>query len=313
MGLLAMGIVAGMSFSVYTTMHMDKEKQEKEEKGNKTKNNEKEKTSVSTKKEHSNVKEKIQMNPLDETVTVDSEKDKRELTLVEVKNKENEVRQLMREFRFSDAEEILYEMNRKYTFNTKEAKILDNLFHDASALSNLHVDGDMGEGATGEGIINIMNSLKDPESLLLGTLIVDAPTREKIILSEQSLNPIYSKLDLAIIQKNIETGDMLKEVKILYPETKALHKISFGLEGFMLNAYIIEYPDGSLRFHSIKDPSGKAPYLTIAQWEKIRKNLHRGKAAFDGVLEKQETTSPQEVNPPQEIPSVESQSAHSNQ
>jgi hypothetical protein len=194
---------------------------------------------------------------------------------------EMQARTSFRSFDFATALQTLQPLADKYNLQSNQA--LGNLLYDASLLSN--INGDAQESATTQGEINIVQGLKDPEDVLIGYLDLDQQTREQLVASVDSLDPIYKTKQITVTNTTTDNGQMLQEVKSVFSDTKAVYKISFILDNYQLDAYVMQHGDDSLQLYEIKDPTGKAPYYSVAQWQKMDANVRAGKPALDGVFE----------------------------
>lgn len=284
-GLLSVGIVASMSISVYTSKHLNNDNA-----NHNPKTNQPDSKQEVSQQQKEKPKEPVIKNTLTGKDDPALSKDKKEMKIFDVTNTESEVRKHFRNFNFKQGTVILDGLSRSLKF-TGDAEILKKLHYDGSLFMNLvpqteqtrqFQKGD-GTNSLDETNANIIEGLQDPENTLLGVLYLDPISRERIILYSGSLNPIVEEMkSIQIIKKT--TDDIPHEVGILYPETKIYHKITFVLEGFTLDAYVLEDQNGGMRFYSIEDPTKKSYFYTISQWKKIRKNLEKGLPALDGVI-----------------------------
>lgn len=308
-GLLSVGIVSGLGLSVYTTQHLNDEPKGEPKHGQVSDGKEKE----ASKKEKKPDKVVI-LNPMDGKELKPIDGKKKTVKAYAVTSAEQEARGYFRNFKFEKGTELLNDLVSKYEINA-DSKVIKDLQYDGALLMNLvphdehgaHL-GNTREGvAFDEGILNVMKGFKDPESTLLGTLYLDHETRERVIIYEGSLNPVFEKgQEIGIIDK--DTVEIPHEVGVMYPDTVKYHKLSFILDGFNLNAYVLENKDGAVSLYTIEDPVGESHYYTIAQWKLMRSNMEKGLPALKGVLElnSEDTTSDTEEQTEKEMPATES-------
>jgi hypothetical protein len=275
-GALSVVIVASLGFSVYTSLHINESSDGKEKTTQVAKNGE-ETTGKEKEKE-----KPVHMNPMDGKEDPALSKDKSELSLTEIKETENKVRDYFRQYKFEDGMKVLNDLDENSKF-TGEAEVLERLHFDGALISNLN-DHHTGNEPNGTALINMMTGFKDTETLLLATLHLDSDIRPYVIQFEGSLNPVYEEGQTPRIM-NKTTEAIPHEITVMYPETKTYHKISFSLESFVLDAYILEDKNGVLRFYMIQDPHDKANYYTVSQFKKMNENKRTGRPLMEGVLE----------------------------
>lgn len=285
-GLLSIGIVGGLGLSVYTTQNMNKEPDSEPKQGQVSDGKEKDLSEKEKK-----LDKVVILNPLDGKDENPVEDKKKTIKAYEVASIEREVRTFFRNFQFEKGTTLLNDMVSKYELD-EESKVIYDLQYDGALLMNL-IPHDEHGGHTGharegvafdQGIINVMRGLKDPESTLLGTLHLDHETREKVIIYDGSLNPVFEEgQEIRVIDKT--TVEIPHEISVMYPETVTYHMLSFILDGFNLNAYVLESEDGAVSLYTIEDPTKTAHYYTIVQWQKMRSNMEKGLPALQGVLE----------------------------
>lgn len=227
-------------------------------------------------------------NPLDEETktTLPNQKletEKKETNSATYTILETEIVDMMRTFAFADVESKVYSYKQEFQWDEEQGKKIDSLVRDASALSNLYIAGKVEGEATGEGVLNIMNSLENPESVLMTTLALQKKEQKQVILAEISLLPTADIFDYKYVSTTEHDGEMLTEVKKIYTDIQQLHEISFKYDGTPLLAYVMEFPDKSLRLHSIQNTEAGSPYFTIAEWNLMEKNTKEGKPAFEGI------------------------------
>jgi len=274
LGLLA---VVGMVVSIFLTKEITKSVEETPPTQEEAPKEEPKEPVVPEEPEQLNENEKVVEEPKKspESIYQVPQVDKKEISVSEAKHYEQQARAKFRELRFLEGANLLEPVTKEYSDEGAGA-LLHQLYFEGSLLANVVPPPDRaytGEIAEGEGVYNIMNAIRDPEMLLLGAIGLDDIERGKVILNKQSLNPIFFG-QVFIQEKTVNEGDMLKEVHILYPEVKTLHQIHFVIEGYHLYAYIMEYPDGTAKVHSLQEVNkDTTPYKTIREWEELFKEL----------------------------------------
>lgn len=298
-GLLTIGIVGGLGLSVYTTKHMNDETTDDIKQGQVSGVEDKK-----DKKKDEKPEEVVILNPMDGKDSEPVEGKKKTIKSYEIATAEQDAREYFRNFKFEEGTTLLNDFVSKYELDG-DAKILKDLQYDGALLMNLVPHDDHGghshhtrEGvAFDQGILNVMKGLKDAESTLLGTLYLDHEERERVIMYDGSLNPVYEEgQPVRVIDKT--TVEIPHEIGVMYPETVTYHKLTFILDGFNLHAYVLESKDGNMALYTIEDPAKEAHYYTITQWKKIRSNMEKGLPALEGVLElntDEETYNTEEV------------------
>ena len=308
-GLLTIGIVGGLGLSVYTTKHMNDEPIDDQKQGQVSEVKDKKET-----KEDKKPEEVVILNPMDGKDSEPVEEKKKTIKSYEVSTAEQEVREYFRSFKFEEGTTVLNDLVSKYELEG-DAEILKDLQYDGALLMNLVPHDEHGGGHThntregvafDQGILNIMKGLQDPESTLLGTLYLDHETRERVIMYDGSLNPVYEEGQaVRVIDKT--TVEIPHEINVMYPDTVNYHKLTFILDGFNLYAYVLESTDGNMSLYTIEDPAKESHYYTITQWKKIRSNMEKGLPAFEGVLDlnAEEATSETEEVVTEEKPATD--------
>ena len=177
-------------------------------------------------------------------------------------------------FEFLKGSEYLYEATRKYD-DIDGGKTLHTLYEDGSLLSNIahsHGDEHSDEGLVGEvdGMLVILEGIRDPEMALLGTLSLDLKARNIILPVMDSLNPVFEG-NVQIMEKTpVNPGEY---GNFAYgKDIKVLHRINFHLEGYALYALVVENPQGFSRLYAIyEQEKGSTNYLTVAKWNELFK------------------------------------------
>ncbi|MFF2531562.1 hypothetical protein ACFVS2_21880 [Brevibacillus sp. NPDC058079] len=273
LGLLTGGIICGISLSLYMsfsdkTSVVDNPEPSKEQPSKPTQTGNNSETPDVTEKPKPPNKEDIYEKP--------PEKQLRSIGSSEAVGYENEARKAFRNFEFLKGVEDLKSIVDQVE-NKEPGEKLHQFYFEGSMIANLvppteeqEMTGDHGEMIEFDGMVGILNSIKDPENALLGTLVLNDRYRAEIILEQGSLNPIFSG-GVRILNKSTEaTGDIYVDVINMYPNVKTLHKLDFEIEGHHLVSYVIEFADGYSRVYTVLPVEGvKTPYKTILQWKKI--------------------------------------------
>lgn len=125
-----------------------------------------------------------------------------------------------------------------------------------------------------EGKGHMIKNLKDPNMLVIGTLLIPEESRRAVISSKESLSPIFSGNVKLRNNEVIEIMDAEKNEDVYLREcynntlgVYRIHKITLEIEQKSLNAYILEFEDGSYEFYTLqKDGDYECSYRTIQYW-----------------------------------------------
>ncbi|WPS85470.1 hypothetical protein SMD22_02225 (plasmid) [Brevibacillus halotolerans] len=273
--LLSVGIICGISLSLYMTFS------EKMVVGNTEPSKEQQQAKLpqtSDKSTTTNPKmtEKPMLQDKKGIYEKPPEKQLRIISSSEATGYENEARKAFRNFEFMKGVERLRSIVDQVE-NKGAGEKLHQYYFEGSMIANLvppteeqKATGDHGEMIEFDGMVGILNSIKDPENALLGTLVLNDRYRAEVILEQSSLNPIFSE-GVRILSKSTEkTGDIYVDVFNMYSDAKILHKLDFEIEGYHLIGYVIEFADGYSKVYKILPAKGvKPPYKTVLQWKKI--------------------------------------------
>lgn len=176
---------------------------------------------------------------------------------------EIEAREFIRTFKFEKAEELIVSKIQDYDIQNSDAykKILEPIRLDLPSLSQFDYLREYNDNAMIEDMIKRM---VDPTNLLVASLWVDNQSRENILISEDSLNPIFEEIN--------EIGPISKTNTPIDGFTGAedVYEIPLMLDGYKLKAIVInEY--GWLYLHSINEVEGvESPFITIKEWKTLR-------------------------------------------
>lgn len=277
--LLGIAIVAGISLTVYMATNIQRYDSENEpvstdQPNQNTNQNTNEPSETPNEQPDPSLNSEPTEKPTAENISDfyqrPPQENKQDISRQKAEQYEGEARAYFREFKFMEGANYLQQVISE-TPKDGNAKKLHDLLLASTLLANIP---DNEEESTAQlvdiqGIKNIMSNIKDTELLFLGVLKLDPIVRAEVILNKDSLNPAYDGVP-RILKMDKEEGDLLKEIRILYPDVQTLHRILFEIEGNQLYAYIMEYPDGKLVFYSIRNLPGKTtPYKTISEWEEI--------------------------------------------
>lgn len=288
LGLLGVGILAGISLSIYWAVS-DHSTEARPDNANKTplvSTDAPSNTPVVSPDPSQTANPNETKDPADNKDKGDvyekpPEKVKREANKGEVLEAERKARELFRNFEFTKGIESLQPMID--TLSDKgEGSVLYQLYHDATLLAFVvhspldeESDDHHHEAPDLQGIKNIFGNIHDPEDALLGTLGLNPKVRVKVILHNESLNPIFHST-VRILGDSEETGKDVDRLRLLYTEMKTLHKINFEVDDNQLYAYVIEFNNGVSKVHSIHEAvPGTTYYKTVKEWEKIYEQLNK--------------------------------------
>lgn len=169
------------------------------------------------------------------------------------------------------------EKTKKYKFHEEYNWKIGNLYYDATLMmSTFSVE------AEGKG--EMVNNLKDPSMLLIGTLFIPETSRRVIIQDSQSLSPVFDGSVTINKHEEILQGEASKYKDNFIEENLSdftyykLHKFYFSIEQNPLIAYIMESESGKLEFFSIqKDGEYDCSYKTKSYWIQLDEKLDKSK------------------------------------
>ncbi|ADO59527.1 hypothetical protein [Paenibacillus polymyxa] len=276
-GLMGVGIVVGLSISLYLSFS---EKQDPTQSAQETQQPKTTTAAVNPdlKDSHSDVQKKPLKGSDKSIYEKPPEQKRRSIQSLEAEPLEQEARQDFRNLKFMNGVEKLQSIVNEVE-DKDEGAMLHQLYFEGSMLANLippseedEISGDHGETIEFDGMVGILSMIKDPENALLGTLALNDRYRAEIILEQDSLNPIFDG-GVRILQLSKETeGKIFEDVFNMYKSAKTLYKIDFEIEGHHLVGYVIQFADGTSKLYSILPADGaKPPYKSIREWQKIYK------------------------------------------
>lgn len=202
-----------------------------------------------------------------------------------------EMRRLISEYKFEDAEKYMLNAISTYKVEGTEAfeQLIQPVRQDLPGLSQLDYLYEYQEIDT---MVEIINSLSDPTNVLVGTLWFEPQLREKILLSGDSINPVFTQIS------SIGAAQRVKNTIPDYPEAEYMYLIPFELDGNPLTATIVDI-SGWLYFYSISSTSENHPYVTINEWNALREEMLGTPDApaqdgeiSEGITEEEEAQNP---------------------
>lgn len=209
--------------------------------------------------------------------------DMEELSQTDLYMIKNEAMRMFREANYGEANEYLYSKTKEYK-KDGYGEELNDFYMQTSLLSTIYsvsftenkMENDSGESADLEGITQIMDMIKDPELVLIGTLLIDHNNRPNFLLNQESLNPFLENATYQFFKmEEVTDSYMNEEMKIFYPNTKHVYRIEFKLDDYLLEAYTIHDESGVGKVHIINDLNGNSPYMTIGEWEKFYEKVDK--------------------------------------
>lgn len=168
-------------------------------------------------------------------------------------------------------DKIIDEMKGKveeYNFTEGTNLRIASIYHDASLMITTLTVPEFQAGKIAKG-------MKDPEMMVIGTLMLPESPRREVISDKHSLSPIFEG-SVKIKNHEVLRGDTTESnaVRAFNATVGAefVHKIEFEIEGNNLYAYVLELRNATLEFYGIYAPEGKAyHYQDIEFWEQIDK------------------------------------------
>lgn len=182
---------------------------------------------------------------------------------------------------WESAYDTIKEIINTYNFDTEKGVKLQKIYYDASIVNSL-------KNVTSDKHDSMFNNFRDEEDLLITILQLPEEERRKLILSVDSLSPIFTG-DINITSCEDYTGDYFKQVITQHPEIQSIKKIDFSVEGYNLVAYVGRYDTNNLKLLTINGVEGEeTPFKTVADWQKlddwINGNLEKRKTVKDGEV-----------------------------
>lgn len=169
--------------------------------------------------------------------------------------------------RFDEMIRIIEEQAYNYKFHEEYNWKIGDLYYDATVLL-ASLDAPI------EGKGHMIKNLKDPNMLVIGTLLMPEESRRVIISSKDSLSPIFSgnvkirNSEVFNIEDTKDSDDFY--LRQCYEDTLGVykvHRINVEIEQKPLNAYLLEFEDGTFEFYTLqKDGDYECSYKTIQYW-----------------------------------------------
>lgn len=186
---------------------------------------------------------------------------------------ENTARNHYRKFEFSKGYEYLFEPTRTYK-NDEFGTIVHTLYEDGSMLAGLGYGledtGTEGHVTSLDGMYSLLQGVRDPEMALLGMLSIDLKERNELLMSLDSLNPVFEG-NVQITSKTEAPKDVVDTLSIMF-DVKKVHRIDFAIEGNSLFAYVIENSEGYSYVNAIYEKEvGTTSYVTVRKWSELFK------------------------------------------
>ena len=197
----------------------------------------------------------------------DSEKDKKDVDRTIIDNFYNQVVAYSEIADFNTVTDIIKLFKSEYNLDYASKTKIDSIDYDiTSIVSTITVD----ESQRGR----ILKNLKNPELMLIGTLLSSEKSRRDVITDNLSLSPIFDgKITILNTTKllAVDTSDeRISYMKSNNDLAESIYKIDFEVEGNKLTAYIIETSAKTLEFYGIYTPEGESNYFkTIEFWESL--------------------------------------------
>lgn len=190
---------------------------------------------------------------------------------------------LIRKAQSADYLEVLSAIEEKaknYKFHEEYNWCIDNIYYDATLMkATLDVTPDI------KGYM--VKNIKDPNMLLIGTLMLPEESRRAVIVNTDSLSPIFDgSVNITKHEEVLITEDTVFEddfMEIILTEkfsVNKIHKFFFEVETNPLIAYIVEHFDGTLELITIKqDGDYKCHYQTIQYWQGFDNIIYNGEGS----------------------------------
>lgn len=154
--------------------------------------------------------------------------------------------------------------NYKFT----EGKNLDisSIYYDASVMMTSLTVPEIQKG-------KVVKDMKNPEMMVIGTIMLPEKSRRDVIYDFESLTPIaegeVKVLGHELLEIDSEDAYVQSISNVLVGVAR-VHKVEFSVEGNNLYAYIAEYKNATLQFYGIYSPKDKAyNYKTISFWKEM--------------------------------------------
>lgn len=271
--LLVLGIVLTFALTYYVTSDKGEKKPEEEEQQPPTTEPEDKPDDVSTDstkepEEKPKTADQIFKKPVKKNTKIMTERD--------VRLHETTAREMFRRFEFLEGHEYLTE--QVALFSTEgEGQIIQKLHQDSAMLSNLgheqeevHEEGHVTDI---DGMFAVLSNIEDPEMSLLAMLYVSMPARNELLLSYDSLSPVFD--DQVMVFGITEEVDevLIREINQIY-ETKSIYHIEFEIDDEQLYAVVIEKPTGFTFVYGIYEvEENSSVFLTVREWMDLEKEL----------------------------------------
>ncbi|HBF2930717.1 hypothetical protein NBN67_18965 [Clostridioides difficile] len=154
-----------------------------------------------------------------------------------------------------------------YKFKEEYNWKIGNVYSDANIMLSTLTAPIQGKGY-------MVKNLKDPNMLLIGTLMIPEESRRDVILEKTSLSPIFDGPVTILSSEILDTEDSVyAEISTKIEHFKDIYKINFKIENFLLYAYIIDSGEENPLFYKIvNDECNETPYKDINYWISLGNN-----------------------------------------
>lgn len=154
-----------------------------------------------------------------------------------------------------------------YKFKEEYNWKIGNVYSDANIMLSTLTAPIQGKGY-------MVKNLKDPNMLLIGTLMIPEESRRDVILEKTSLSPIFDGPVTILSSETLDTKDSVyAEISTKIEHFKDIYKINFKIENFLLYAYIIDSGEENPLFYKIvNDECNETPYKDINYWISLGNN-----------------------------------------
>jgi len=185
---------------------------------------------------------------------------------------------MVRRGEIEDALEMLDEQAERYAIDNDDA--FNDLRIDIGGMVRIKNERETPQPDT--TIIELTaRQIKTPE--LFVYQILSMPYRERYLYFAHGDSLVMTYVnsdDVRVYEPSItyhdeEVLDVPHEVGILYEDAKAYHKFELTVEGLDVDAYVIEFNDGSLRFHRLDDASLDQQYSGYRAYQLRQMDINR--------------------------------------
>lgn len=193
------------------------------------------------------------------------------LEVINLERTEKEVRKLISQFKFYEANEhltlYLNSIDREEALKNEG---ISNLYYDLPILCKLE---EMSLSNNKKLVRDSVLNLLDIENFVIATLWLDDEQRNYILQHEDSLNPIFwGDIEIESVEEVTMEDKEYKRLRSRNKKISVGYKAHFNIGEDNLIAYISEVEDGSYVFEAIiEEVEGSTIYYTKKEWEDIYK------------------------------------------